>query len=52
MQEFQNLLKKNSEMPTKDKDGKNTAGKFELHQVQRDSTGKERYIKTKEDDAI
>ena len=52
MQEFQNLLKKNSEMPSKDKDGKNTAGKFELHKVERDSAGQERYIKTKEEDAI
>ena len=33
------------------KDGKPT-GKFELHKVQRDSEGKERYIKTEEDDAI
>ena len=29
-----------------------TNGKFELRKVHRDSTGKERYIKTDEDDAI
>lgn len=32
--------------------GKDETGKFELRQVQRDSEGKERYIKAEEDDAI
>ena len=52
MQEFQKLLKNNKDLPSKGEDGKVTPGKFELHKVERDSTGQERYIKTKEDDAI
>lgn len=52
MEEFQNLLAKNRDLPDKEEDGKAPTGKFELHQVQRDSEGNERYIKTDEDDAI
>ena len=44
--EFNKLLSNNKAM---DKDA---AGKFELRKVERDSEGKERYIKTEEDDAI
>jgi len=51
MEEFQNLLANNKDLPTESKDGKPT-GKFELHKVERDSEGKERYIKTEEDEAI
>mmetsp|Transcript_5468 Transcript_5468/g.9256 ORF Transcript_5468/g.9256 Transcript_5468/m.9256 type:complete len:197 (-) Transcript_5468:455-1045(-) len=51
MEEFQNMLLKNKEMPKTTADGKPMPGKFELHKVERDSTGKERYIKTGEDDA-
>ena len=46
MEEFQRLLGTNKSMA----EGQN--GKFELRKVDRDSTGKERYIKTDEDDAI
>ena len=51
MEEFQHLLQNNKNLEQTTADGKPT-GKFELHQVQRDSEGKERYIKTEEDDAI
>ena len=40
------MLQNNKDLP------KNEAGKFELHKVDRDSEGKERYIKTEEDEAI
>jgi hypothetical protein len=46
MDEFNKMLKDNKNM---DKD---QLGKFELRQVDRDSTGQERYIKTNEDEAI
>jgi hypothetical protein len=46
MQEFSNLLERNKGME------KEELGKFELRKVERDSEGKERYIKTDEDDAI
>lgn len=42
MDAFQDLLEENIAKP------KNELGKFEMHQVQRDSTGKERYLKTPE----
>ena len=45
-EEFNKLLQNNKSL---DKDA---AGKFELRKVERDSTGKERYIKTEEDDAL
>jgi len=40
------MLRNNKELP------KDEQGKFELHKVDRDSEGKERYIKTEEDEAI
>jgi hypothetical protein len=46
MDEFQKLLKENKNMP------KDQPGKFELRKMERDSTGKERYYKTEEDDAM
>ena len=45
-EEFSKLLETNKSKP------KDEAGKFELRKVERDSEGKERYIKTEEDDAI
>ena len=39
-------------MPKQDGQGNATPGKFELHKVERDSAGQERYIKTGEDEAI
>ena len=48
MEEFSKLLEENKAKSDKDA----AAGKFELRKVERDSEGKERYIKTSEDDAM
>ena len=48
MEEFSKLLEENKAKSDKDQ----AAGKFELRKVERDSEGKERYIKTSEDDAM
>jgi hypothetical protein len=48
MEEFSKLLEENKAKSDKD----TAAGKFELRKVERDSEGKERYIKTSEDDAM
>jgi len=46
MEEFNTLLENNKAK------GKDELGKFELRKVERDSEGKERYIKTEEEDAM
>jgi tetratricopeptide (TPR) repeat protein len=52
MEEFQTFLRQNKSKPALDQHGNPLPGKFELHKVDRDSTGRERYIKTSEDDAL
>ena len=44
---MEEVFKKNKEMKNKDE-----PGRFELHKVERDSEGKERYIKTDEDEVL
>lgn len=54
MDEFEELLKRNKEMPegAVGPDGKKQPGKFELHRMERDSEGQERYFKTSEDETL
>ena len=49
MDSFQELLQRNKDL---DESKEGSGKKFELHKLQRDSEGKERYVKTSEDETI